>query len=285
MPKRDFISAFRQEVFSEPQYFIDSSSPMPKQSKYSKVLKSKLYVKQKLPRVSPTVKSYVQKAINSNLEKKKIVTNGINQNMTTVTAATPSSILLIPDIAQGTADNQRIGNEVKVSKAMVRGYVNLLPYNIATNPQSSPCWVKFWLCSSKKINTNTLASTSVATDFFDTGGAVGTFTGNMRDMVLPTNDESWTVITTKTVKLGTTNGNTGGNPVSNATWYDNSQMSIPFEFEYGNVLKKLRYNDATAACTNKNLFLVMQPVYADGTNTAITAVEYHYTVVFDYTDA
>jgi len=247
--------------------------------------KSKMYLKKKLPNISANVKTYVQRAINRSIEKKQIVSHAVNINIPCASASIPANIPCIPDISQGAAHNQRIGNEVKCSKAVVRGYVNYLPYNIATNPQSSPIWIKMFLVSSKKINTNNFGATSVTSDFFDLGGASGTFNGNMRDMVTPINEDAWTIHSTSTVKLGFTNGNSGGAPVTNATWYDNSQMSAPFYFDYTKHLTKLKYNDATAACTNKNLFVAFQAVYADGTNTAITPAEFHYSLVFDYTDA
>lgn len=237
-------------------------------------------------RVSKCVKKYVKRALHANVENKQIVVTNINQTITTVSAAVPTFVSLIGQISQGNTSNTRVGNQVKCVKGIIRGYLNYLPYNVSTNPQSAPLWVKMWLVSPKAINTNVLSSTVIATDFFDLGGAVGSFSGNMRDIIVPVNTEFWTVYATKTAKIGFSSQATGGTPISTQTWYDNSPFTVPFTFNYGKHLKQvLKFNDASPTCTNRSMFLILQAVYADGTNTAITAAEYHYSNEFKYEDA
>lgn len=238
-------------------------------------------------KVTPAVKSYVKRIISSNNENKMVIQYGINQAITTASATNPTYIQnLLPSLAQGTGKSNRIGNDIKIKYAYVRGFVNLLPYSATLNPLSTPIQVKIWLCSSKTVNTNNIASTSIASDFFEVNNASAGFQGNLLDMMLTPNKDSWVIHATKTFELGATYASTNGQ-VGTAGYFDNSKMIRPFYFNYGKYFKSvLKYNDQTLNIpTNKNLFLVFQAVNADGSTTAINCAEYHFTSRCEFEDA
>jgi len=235
--------------------------------------------------LSKAVKTYIKKTLHSNIENKQFVDYAVNAPITSVSGTTPTNVSLVPAIAQGVTDITRIGNELKCVKGLIRGYVNFLPYNIATNPMSAPLWIKMFLVSYKTRSGVALGSTTVNSDFFEVGGATSGFNGNMRDLLTPVNSESWTLYQTKTCKLGFSSTSASA-PAGTVGFYDNSPFSIPFSFNYGKHLKtKLLYNDASTSCTNRNMYLLFQAVYADGTNTAILPAELHYCNEFKYEDA
>jgi len=231
-------------------------------------------------KVSKAIKTYVKRAIHGNTENKLFIYQAANQTITSVASpSTPSFLSLLPLPVQGTANNQRIGNQIKIVKAFIRGHVNLLPLNSITNPQQAPMMVKMWLCSSKTINTTSLSSTNCGTDFFETNGGSQGFQGNMLDMELTNNKDSWVVYKTKTFKLGLT-------AYGSQQFADNSNFNMPFYFSYGRHLRrKLKFNDTGVAPTNANMFLIFQVVNADGSSTALNSAEYHTTLRVEYEDA
>jgi len=234
--------------------------------------------------VSKVLKAYVKRTIHSNIENKKLSYCTINAAIATVTGSTPTTVYLVPDMSVGTGASQRIGNSIKIVRGIIDVKVNLLPYNVTTNPMSSPVYVKMWLCSNKKINGQTLSSTDVGSAFLDINGAPVGLQGNMKDILAPLNSQSWTLYGSKTIKIGMAS-NSGTVGTAN-TWFDNSPFTAGCRFNFGKHLKtKLLYNDANTVCQNRNMYLILQAVYADGTNTSVQAAEFHYNVEWQYEDA
>jgi len=239
------------------------------------------------PKVSPSIRTYVKNAISKNLENKVYVNYGSNLAITTAGSGSNPTFVpnLLPPLVQGGSQQNRIGNEVKIKYAYVRGYVNLLPYSVTNNPLSTPIMVKMWLCASKTINTNAISSTDITTTFFETGSGSAGFQGNMLDLCLSNNKDSWTIYATKKFELGATYASSGGQ-VGTGGYFDNSKMTIPFYFSYGRHFKSsLKYTDqATNIPTNRNLFLVIQAVNADGSSTAVSPAEYHFQTRITFED-
>lgn len=233
----------------------------------------------------------VQRVLNKQVERKEFVVAVANNAITTASGGgTPASLNLMPFLSLGTNQEARVGERVKIVKAIVKGYVNLLPYNAVTNTLSTPVMVRLWCVSSKLTNVSTIGSTSVGTGFFEVGSDTVGFQGNMLDMLLPVNRQAWTVYGEKRFELGATYASATG-PVSTGGYYDNSNMILPFEFEYGSHFKTpLRFSDDSSSLNSnypydRNCWLILQSIYADGSATAgLITSEYHYCVNIEYTD-
>ena len=238
-------------------------------------------------KVSKAVKSYVKRAIHSNIENKLWNRFASNETITTAAASNPEYINLVPYPSQSTTATQytRIGNRIKVMKAYIKGFVNLRPYSSTLNPLVGPLYVKMWLCRYKELNCADISLTNISTNFFEGVAGSTSFQGNMLDMSLTNNKDDWIIYKTKTFELGTTaTGPSTG--FYGATWNDNSRMTKPFYFSYGKHLRKqLQFDVNGNAPTNTNLFLVTQVVYADGSASAVDAAEYHYTIRAEFEDA
>ena len=230
----------------------------------------------------------IKSVIHSQIENKVQSGYAANQSIAYAGSVTdPTRIILTPALTQGTGANNRIGNQVRVMKANCRGYVNLKPYNVNYNDSKCPIYVKMWLC--RRVDTNlTISSAPTTTDyaqFFQSGNTALPFQSNMLDMMLYSNKDYWTVFKTHTIQLGTLT-----NPSASAATLlaGNSQVSAPFYFDLTKHLGLLKFNDNNASYlpTNKELFLVMQAIPADGSSPAtFDAVEFHYCVEYQYEDA
>lgn len=233
----------------------------------------------------------VQRVINKQIERKQYVIAVANNAITTTSGGgTPTALNLMPALALGTNQEARVGERVKITKATVKGYVNLLPYNATSNPLSTPVMVKMWVASSKLTNVTTLGSTAIGTGFFEVGSDTVGFQGNMLDMILPVNKEAWTVYGHKQFELGATYASAAG-AVGTGGYYDNSKMTIPFKFNYGKHFKRqLRYSDDSSSLNSnypydRNCWLLIQVLYADGSSSGgYIPAEYHYSVNVEYTD-
>jgi len=241
------------------------------------------YVPYRAPRYTG-IRKVVREEIQNAAERKIWISYAANVNINTATNVVPSWINLVPILSQGQGNSQRIGNEVRVVKGEVNLVINILPYNNITNTLSTPVRGRIWLCYPRKYVTTNLGSTNIAADFFEVNNGNVGFQGNMLDMVLTPNKDSWAILEERIFDLGATSATSSG-AVGTAGYFDNSKMSLPFSFDYGKYISKLHYDDgASAGPTNKSLFLVMQLVYADGSTNSVTPGEAHYNCRVEYTD-
>jgi len=236
--------------------------------------------------VSKSVKAYVKRTISSNIENKIHVDYATNQNIVTAAGGTNFTHRgLLPALSQGVTANQRIGNEVKVKSAIVRGSLNLLLYNAITNPNPVPAYVMVWIVRSKLKN-QLFSSSNAPNDFFDIGNSAVGPQGNLLDTMFPINKQSWICYYKRKFKIGagvTTGGNISGNP-------DNSSFCQSFYINYTKHLKKLKYDDSTTGGqtipVNTNINIVFQCVSCDGqASSAFVMSEYHMTNTIIYEDA
>jgi len=234
-------------------------------------------------KVSKGVRTYVKRAIKATAETKSFIDYGANQSIAGASASTaPTTRNLVPQITQGVGKSQRIGNSVSVSSAMIKGRVNILPYNSITNPAPAPVLIKMWLLSSIVTNAPNVGTVGAWSSFFDINNSSIGFQTTPIDLLFPVNKDLWRVHSTKQIKIGAT---AASNAIpSPNSFYDNSPMSVPFQFNFGKHIKILKYDDTTAPATNKNLYVLFQVVNADGSSTALTSAEYHYVTTINYKD-
>lgn len=231
----------------------------------------------------------VKSIVKGMAEKKQTTSTQINVALTSGDSSVlVPYIALCPPLSQGSAENGRIGNSVSVTSGVISGYVNMLPYNATTNTFTN-LKVRMMLVSQKIRNTtSTLASTLTVSDFdtfFDNGANGVPFQGTMYDILAPVNSQRWTVHADRILTLALTNSNaTYGNTTapSNSGVYQQA-----FKFYFGKQLGKLIYDDTVGSQlpTNKNLYLVVQPITSDGSaRQAGPIAEIHYKYDVHYVD-
>jgi len=246
-------------------------------------IRKKVY--RKKPIVSKAVKSYVKRTISANIENKVHVDYAVNQSITTASGGSAiTHRQLLPSLIQGVSSGQRIGNNIKVKSAVIRGSVNLLAYNITTNPVIIPAYVMVWVLRSKLKNQGFGAS-NAPHDLFDAGNSTVGPQGNLLDTMFPINSQSWICCYKRKIKLGAT---TNVSPVNG--FADMSSYSVPFTISYGKHIKTLKYDDSTTGGqsipVNTNLNIVFTCVSASGDNSSqYQMAEYHMTNTIIYEDA
>lgn len=251
-------------------------------------LRPKRYMKRSKVRGSMT--AAIRAAVTRLAERKVTIVHQENFGMVCAINSVPTGISLCPALSQGTAHNQRIGNQIRVVRATIKGHVTVLPVNATSNISGIvPTIVRLMVCRYKLANVSSLASTDVATKLFDTGGGTAGCQGSLFDATAFVNEDSWELVADKILKIGASsvsgNSATTGIPAANAYAFDNSSAILPFSFEFGSKLGNVIYNDTTTTASNKNLFLILQPVYASGATVASAIpCEFNYNYKCEYTD-
>lgn len=235
---------------------------------------------------SISARKVLKKLLDKQVERKYIISRGSNVPVATTSAATPYALSLLPSLPVGASRHSRVGNDITPKKLCINGRVNLLPYNVTTNPVCSPIAVKMWVLSSVSYNEiGVFSGSPAATAFFKSDTTPAGMSGNVLDLTQEVDDENFKVLMSKTIYLGLTSP-TNTFPSTGVSAFDNSQFSAGFYFDFSKYFPKLQYNDTSASSipTNKNCWLVIQPVALDGSSTSLTPIEIHYTLTSEFTD-
>lgn len=244
----------------------------------------------KTGRTSRSFATKVKKIVHRMAENKTITQDASNDSITPCDGVTavPYFLNLLPPLTIGANSADRIGNQVRIVKNHLVGYINMKPYSSTTNNYASPILVKMWVVSWKYATGQfTQPSLTDFSTFFQRGSATSNFIGNPLDMVRNVNTDVWTVHTSKSFQLNT--ALSGSVVVSGAVYQGTSgQFSHRYSFNLGKYAKLLKFNDNISPNrpTNKNLYLVIQTVRADGTAVAAGDVycENHFQSTVFYED-
>lgn len=239
--------------------------------------------------VSSRIKKYVKRELHRNAENKAKIDYGANN---AVLIAQPSSCTrgLIIGASQGNDAQTRSGNQIKITKGILRAVFNLLPYNGTSNPAPLPVWVKLWVVRDLRVSGQ--LSTMDSTDwgkFLRVGNQAVGFQYNPLDMCMDVNKDLFRVCWSKTFKLGCASGLFTTNvPMNSSSYFDNSPMAKQITINWGKFCKKqLKFDDNNSALpANDNLYLVIQACGADGTSTSTNQalIEYHFTNIQEFED-
>lgn len=250
------------------------------------VLAKKVAEKRKSKSTSTVARRELKKLLDSRCERKYIISRGSNIPITTSVATTPYALSLLPSLSSGANRHSRIGNDISVKKIKIVGRVNLLPYNVTTNPVTAPIAVKMWVLSSAAYNEiGAFNGTPAATAFFKSDTSPAGMAGTVNDLTQDVDDENFKVYSMRTIELGLT-GATNTYPSTSVSAFDNSNFSAAFSFDVTRYFPKLKYNDTASSSvpTNRNCWLVVQPVSLDGQSLSVTPVEIHYTLTAEWID-
>lgn len=201
------------------------------------------------------------------------------------TSIAPSNTGIV--IPQGTGQGNRIGNQIRTRKAVVKGIIHPYPYDPSSNVQPMPTQVRMLIFKDKFNKAGQPAS--VALDLFQQGSTNLPPQNDLVDMILEVNKDRYTVYHDQVFKIGTA-AYTGTGALPTFQNFENNDFTLNAQFEI-DVTKFLpsvvKYNDSTASPMSDGLWMIFLPVQSSGGafGSAQIATGMSWTMVYHYTDA
>lgn len=224
-------------------------------------------------KVPKTVRSYVKSAITRSLEVKK---SFLTANQTTFKPQINVGSLqnLIPGIVQGTGQASRVGNSVKIKRAVIRGVINAFSLGAG----AAPSYVDLYII--KSIQSNTVLT---MVDFLQVGSSSVDYDGDSRPYsgLLQVNADAFKgCLHERFMVYNPTN-------TQSIAYASAINPSVTFIYDITSYLKKtLVFNDTTSIPTNDSLYLCLGSTQTDGSSLAGgNAGEITWVVEIEYTDA
>jgi len=253
--------------------------------------KTKKYAKY---RVSNNVRSYVKRAIHANVENKRVsyslgfpVGNFQNSNVLQVKALTPGAGAAIT-LLQGTGQGDRIGNKVRIMKAMLRYTASVTAYDVILNPIPQP--MEFMIIFGYVKATPTIAPNAAQVALlFQNGNTALSPAGDISDLIQPYNTDFWCIKKTLRHKIGNSVNEGTGSAASRAYYANNDyKINVVNSINITNIYPKLlNFSDNSTGAQNAALFMMVQAVNANGTLSGAAAqpVLFEYCIDITYEDA
>jgi len=258
------------------------------------VVKKRVYRKKRVsnPIVSVAVKKYVNRKLGAKVENKCVQING-GTNFGNVLESTDfNSFPLCPlsgywGIAQGVAQGQRIGNEIKPKQVYLNYVLRPKVYDPTNNPNPQPVEVQMLIGHVKQYP----GSIPVAADInqlFQSGSSVTAPIGSLRDIISVVNTDYWTIKKRWTHKIGNSNVAGSGGQLLQQTYSNNDfKLNVVKRINISKYIPNtLKFNDSTLS-SSKNMFLMYYAVGCDGSilgaNTLVANLDFW--IDFNYEDA
>lgn len=199
--------------------------------------------------------------------------------------------IILPTLAKGTNDNERIGEKVRALRLNVRGYLKF-DYNTSAAAPASSVGVRMMVVSVKGRDSYDMATINGNALFslLKKGGTSTAFTGILSDLTAPINRDLFTVHHDKLIYLKQDMVFQTGTPTNSWVTSDVSKLIRFFNLNVKCRNKELKYEDATNSGlypTNFFPFLIVGYAYLDGSaaDTVSTKLGLEYTTTLKYEDA
>jgi len=164
-------------------------------------------------------------------------------------------------ISQGSGVDQRLGNKVKIHKAMFRGYFSPAVYDALVNPAPQPMFVKMYFLTDKTAPTSATNPSAGGTGFYRQGATTSDMNGAQMDPVKEINTERFTVYGTRIFKVGWETFASGSGQAPTKGLYANNDFSMGPRFEIDVTKwmpKHIVWNDTSVTPTSRLLYCVLE---------------------------
>jgi len=265
-----------------------------KKRKFTKRTKKPLRAKRMAKKPTQSMKRFVKAEISRNIENKTKQVLNLGKPLYPTTSAnfTNSIFPLSPSavnvsVVQGTGQGDRIGNKIKIKKAMFRGTMHPNVYDATTNPGPAPLQVVMWFFYDKE-NPQTVPNPT--SDFLQFGGAVQSMQNDLVDLWAPINTDKYRVLGKRIFKLGNSEfvGTPGG--AQQAGYFANNDFKYNCSFSI-NVAKWMPktyvFRDNNTEPTTRGLYCMIQCISASGSQlgAALVPATLSYIMDLEWEDA
>lgn len=251
----------------------------------------------KYARRTPAKKSLVKlikRVATSTEERKESNQFSLNTPLPNVTNAgwTTSSIPICPFatgfvIPQGVGQGQRVGNQIRTQKCMVRGILHPTIFDAATNPQPLPFEVRMLLFKDKFFRSG--QPSAVAIDLFQNGSSVLPPQNDLVDMLLDVNRDRYQVYHDEILKVGYAGYEGSGTLPSFQSFTNNDfALNAKFSVDCTKFLPAvIDYNDGGTSPMSDTLWMIFLPVAANGSQLSAnnSGLAMAWQATYEYTDA
>lgn len=246
-------------------------------------------------KVSKTLKSAIKKVISEQTESKQAFMTSGNTlvKFNSGIDAVGDLIQVLPNISVGTAENNRIGNQIRAQNLNIRGYIKLDLNEVPDSTKLPNVMVRMLVVSMKTAGsfTDAQAQSPKIGTLLKKGGTTSTFSGLLQDLYAPINTDVFTVHYDKRFNLSQSYINSQG--VTPPSTYFSQDISKTVKFFNINVRCKnrlLKFDEDVGSDiqpSNFAPFLLLGYSYLDGSAADVldTKVGLCYDSTFIYEDA
>lgn len=251
----------------------------------------------KYARRTPAKKSLVKlikRVATSTEEKKESNQYSLNTPLPPSNNAgwTTSSIPICPFatgfiIPQGVGQGQRVGNQIRTQKCMVRGILHPTSFEATTNNQPLPYEVRMVLFKDKFFRSG--QPSAVAIDLFQNGSTILPPQNDLVDMLLDFNRDRYQIYHDQILKVGNaTYDGSGTLPIFQSFTNNDFSYNAKFVVDCTKFLPAvIDYNDGGTSPMSDTLWMIFLPVAANGSQLSAnnTGLTMSWQASYEYTDA
>jgi len=246
-------------------------------------------IRKNLGKKKNNLRNFVLKVIKSRAESKQAYHALAPTDFNSGILTTADNLRLIPSISQGTADYQRIGDQVSAQKLTIRGIIQLLPQGAGQNASVCKVAARLMILTPKSFpNWSTAAGTTLwQNTLLKKGGTTTQFTGDISDLFAPVNRDAITLHYNKVFYM------------NQGYFFTGTTSSVPFEqnnlvrffsktFKWKNKTFKYDSNiDSGLTPSNMGMIMVLGYCFVDGSSpdSLNTRVRLQFDSILDYEDA
>lgn len=242
-------------------------------------------------KVSKFVKKYVKRQIHKNIENKQ---SFVNNQIGFGSALESPDLNFAPilwmtgyhTLGLGVTDGNRVGNQVRIRRVMLKYVIVPLPYDAATNATPQPFHVQLFLGRVKQAKSYLPTSTDVGL-LFNAGSSSFGPSGGLIDLNSDVNTGYWDIKKVWEHKVGYAidkNISTTYQEFAN----NDFKYNVVRKMDITRYIQKLiQFNDSSASVQNGNLFFGYQAISATGNATGASQIlaRMNYSITITYEDA
>jgi len=183
---------------------------------------------------------------------------------------------------QGVGQGQRVGNKVRTKRCILSGVITSSGYNAVSNAFPTPQDVVIWIFTTKQSNSITTSLSSA--NFFQNGSTTSNLQGNLVDLILPINQDSFILRGRKVFKQGYASYVGSGNIPNSGNFNNNDyKLSNIFKWDITDMLPTvIDWNDGSAFPNSYLVQMAVESVDSQGTGQSPNALPTSMTFSINY---